>query len=543
MKTIFNKFILFGLAILPIMFQACENPNDWDVDENHKRMFSASTFSVENITATTADISWAKVPNAKFYIFEFSKDSLLFASISFTVEMNTDTLPKSGVDGYKVTFHSLPGNTGFSVRMKARGDEGIADSKYAQAYFRTKAEQLLKPVEPTDISWNAVTVNWEPGSSVTHFMVIPDGGTPQQVNITNAEKEAGKKTITGLSPETQYTIEIYNTESNRRGSRTIKTYSKIPDAERVVWLTNDDLAAVQTVMDSCTATSLTIVFPNSTQEFNSASATLTINPNLKVLNLYAMPGTQKTKYKLRNFNLPATVAIDAITFENLHLVGYDAAADYILNPSTNTGVIKEMSFKNCNLSDFRGVVRTRGALTIDNFNIDGCIVNNIKGYGLITVDSNDQPLIDNISIKNSTFSNMEVFIQHRFRNNTSINISDCTFYDMVNSGKYFVDYNGTTFGPTGTYSISNCIFSKMRYVDNAGVLTYGHGSRAAKSPVSQNNYKTFDFKFQLESWAFPADDYTGNSDALFVNPASGDFTIKDKGFAGRSTSGDPRWRN
>ena len=199
-----------------------------------------------------------------------------------------------------------------------------------------------------------------------------------------------------------------------------------------------------------------------------------------------MPGTQKTKYKLRNFNLPATVAIDAITFENLHLVGYDAAADYILNPSTNTGVIKEMSFKNCNLSDFRCVVRTRGALIIDNFNIVGCIVNNIKGYGLITVDSNDQPLIDNISIKNSTFSNMEVFIQHRFRNNTSINISDCTFYDMVNSGKYFVDYNGTTFGPTGTYSISNCIFSKNALCRTMPVYwTYGHGSRAAKSPVSK----------------------------------------------------------
>ena len=96
MKTIFNKFILFGLAILPIMFQACENPNDWDVDENHKRMFSASTFSVENITATTADISWAKVPNAIFYIFEFSKDSLLFASISFTVEMIPIRSQKAG---------------------------------------------------------------------------------------------------------------------------------------------------------------------------------------------------------------------------------------------------------------------------------------------------------------------------------------------------------------------------------------------------------------------------------------------------------------
>lgn len=36
--------------------------------------------------------------------------------------------------------------------------------------------------------------------------------------------------------------------------------------------------------------------------------------------------------------------------------------------------------------------------------------------------------------------------------------------------------------------------------------------------------------------------YSGSSTALFKAPTSGNFTIIDAGFAGKSTAGDPRWR-
>ena len=36
--------------------------------------------------------------------------------------------------------------------------------------------------------------------------------------------------------------------------------------------------------------------------------------------------------------------------------------------------------------------------------------------------------------------------------------------------------------------------------------------------------------------------YTKTTAELFTDPAKGDFTYKDTGFAGKSTAGDPRWR-
>jgi hypothetical protein len=543
MKKLINKYILLLVIAIGVFISSCEDPNDWGVDESYNRMFRPATCTVDNVTATTAEVTFAKVNGVKLYVIEISHDSLTFDKIVSTIEINTDTIETSGVSGYKLKLINLFGNTPHSVRIKVTSSTDVPDSKYATVYFKTKAEQIMSQVGASDKTSENALIKWQAGALVTHLVVTPAGGTPQRIDLSDTEKAAGSKLLTGLTEETNYTVEIYNTDANKRGTITFLTYSNPPAADRIVWLAMADTLAIQTVIDSCTATSLTIVLPNGNYTYRSGTdIPLVIKAGLKMLNIYALPGTVKTKLKIKSFSLPTTVAMTALSFENLNVVGYDYTADYCLNPSEPVGTISTVSFKNCQLSDFRGVLRIRNALTVTNFIMTGCIVSHIKDYGLITADTDGNPLIDNITIEGSTFTGMDVFIQHRYRNSTSINISNCTFYDMITSKKYFVDYNGTTLGPN-TFSITNCIFSKARYVESSGVLTYGSGYRASIVPTVSNCYKTSDYITQSATYDFPGlVDYGKTSAVLFTDPASGNFLIMDNTFAGKSTAGDPRWR-
>ncbi len=62
------------------------------------------------------------------------------------------------------------------------------------------------------------------------------------------------------------------------------------------------------------------------------------------------------------------------------------------------------------------------------------------------------------------------------------------------------------------------------------------------SQFMNNSYKTSDC---FVSSGYPMTgiiEYANNSDALFVNPTTYDFRIKDLNFSGISTAGDPRWK-
>ncbi|MDP4225853.1 MAG: DUF5123 domain-containing protein [Bacteroidota bacterium] len=531
-----SHLTLWGLMLL--VLASCEK-FDFKADSSYARAFHPYSLAANNVTATSAVLEWPTVPGVKLYIVELSRDSLAFTNMIDTIQISSDTL-SSSVDVVDLSLNDLYGNTSYSARVKTTSATGLPDSKYISATFKTKAEQILNPVGPTDKTSTSVTVSWPAGSAVTHFMVTPAGGTAQKYDISATEKTAGKKTITGLTAATNYTLDVYNTDANKRGSLSVVTYSNPPAAERTVWLTAADTLSIQTVMDTCTASSLTIVMPNGKYVFRSATdVALTVKAGLQAVNFYALPGTDTTKLKTKGITLPSALSMSAITFENLKVGGYDPTADYCFNPSTSTGTLSTVSFKNCQVRDFRGVLRVRGSITVSNFIVSNCIVANIKGYGLITMDSNSSPLVDNISLDGTTFMGMDIFIQSKYRNITSLNISNCTFYDMVNSGKYFFDF-ATAFAPA-TYTITNSIFSSIRFVNNSGTITYGNGYEGSQAPIVTNCYNTSDF-IMTKGIIPNLTGYAGNAAALFTNPAAGNFAIKDHAFAGASSAGDPRWR-
>jgi hypothetical protein len=59
-----------------------------------------------------------------------------------------------------------------------------------------------------------------------------------------------------------------------------------------------------------------------------------------------------------------------------------------------------------------------------------------------------------------------------------------------------------------------------------------------------NTWATSDFAAVAgsELAGFPSLNYSGTATKLWKDPSKGNFAIADAGFAGKTSSGDPRWR-
>ncbi len=105
-----------------------------------------------------------------------------------------------------------------------------------------------------------------------------------------------------------------------------------------------------------------------------------------------------------------------------------------------------------------------------------------------------------------------------------IDITDCTFYDIIGSGRYFIDAQGSSV----MTNVTNTIFAKTNNEKAKGIRTDG-------TTNFSNSYMTSDFV--LAGNKFTTDmTFEGTADDLFTDPANGDFTLK-----AFISAGDPRW--
>jgi hypothetical protein len=124
----------------------------------------------------------------------------------------------------------------------------------------------------------------------------------------------------------------------------------------------------------------------------------------------------------------------------------------------------------------------------------------------------------------------------------------CTSGTAGTSFRRLIDYYNTT--STTYYSvdkgitINNCIFGSTP-------RPYAEGVRvnASTNKIITNTYYTNDYDDNNDTGATGTSSiigslipYSGASTSLYTDPVNGDFTIKDAAFAGKNTTGDPRWR-
>lgn len=513
-----------------LLFSCNDNVNNWSVDSNYDGLFRSLTFSVGKLKPTTVAINYSKVIGATKYIFEFSKDSLLFNNICRRDTLLADTLTSIGnaTDTmsikYQVVFKDLDGLTQYSIRMK-----GISDKKqsgYVSAAFKTPKEQIFTGVTSY---LNSATFTWPSGENVTtirYWKTDVNNSDTTEVKLSSDQITNGSATISGLTSGESYGAALMK-GMVMRGLASFTT--KGIYGARVVTVNS-----TQAFMDSLNyyngiEKNMTFVFEGGT---TYELGRLTIPANYEKILFYG--DTSSGSYPVIHMANIGLIGNPSLIFNYVTIDAQMDPANYMFNIG-NTYCFNNLTFDGCNIKNIgRSLIRlTTAGLTIGSINISNCTISNIGkgGYGMINISKPES--IGKISITSSTLIDLGEQMLQTNDGVGSIIVNKCTFYNNSLAMNQIFKFDKQ---PTSIL-VTNSIFSGP--------------NNGAKVNSGYNNYSTFllfNLCYQTSDFVTNANaftnisSYSGTSNDLFVDPINGDFHIKSgASFAGRGVAGDPRW--
>ncbi|MDT0641712.1 DUF4957 domain-containing protein [Zunongwangia sp. F363] len=464
------------------------------------------------------ELNWTVDENVNSYIVEFSKDSLSFNNIVKTIEVNPEELP--------VTV-PLESETLYSIRVKAISDRGNDDSSWAVTTARTLTEQLFIEGEPDDVKAKEAIFRWVPGSEVTEISISPGDITH---TLTPEEVAGGMATVTGLTPETEYTATLFN-DSQIRGIREFTTGIDIGDGKLVT--PEDDL--LQMITDAI-AGDILVLEPG---DYTEQTGTVTLDKSITIRGLRSY---DKPMLKM-NFELVAGA-------EDVELIDLDLQG------------LGEGS------SDLSDVVRYTGPGSFNSLLISGC---NIHDYGRSFIAGNEtDAILQTLTVENSIVYNIFTsggdFIDFRNSDVLNVNILTSTFYNCAPDRDFIrMDAAGTSndSGITANILIDSCTLYAVSDNDSSRILyirfvsndvtvrntiiaetdSEGYADREGidESPdFSNNNYFNAPGFLDTSQYIYDDSNYF-NLDPGFVDPSTGDFTVTNQTLIDNNV-GDPRWR-
>ncbi len=545
-----NKYInrlLSGVTMLlavSVMF-SCNDEDD--VDMAYNRNFRPLSLSV-SAAATTAEITWKSTPNTSHYVLELSMDSLYDGCSS----ENSLFLGEDGsITSTSATVSDLYSNTYYFLRMKSVAKDNTPESKWAYfknnnyRSFKTKSEQILNDITSRDRGEDFITLSWNPELTVTHIIYFAgEAGNETRIDLTTEDKEAGTYTISGLTPATSYTFQIWNSISNR-GTRIVSTTNPAPSANIRKYLYAGDVLTQEDIDALASEGSVTYIMEAGmeltweTFDATTGEMAAIVIPDGLSVTFFGGPGGEKPTIKTTK-----TIEIDGshnyVSFENIALV--NAGSTYLINEG-NVSTLETLSFIDCTFDNYeRSIVRLKDnvAIRITNMIIDNCIITN-QGAGNYACFywNNAAYTVENFALRNTTINTaLHNVMDFRSANMTNIDIENCTFYNVIGTTRYFLDCQNIA----PAIRLSNLIFAKANtaaFADGAWTST-SRGIRANSTPTLSEVYFTADFVFGSNAFS-PTYNYSGTSENLFTDPENGNFTIKDSSFDGKNSAGDPRW--
>ena len=200
MKISKYKIIFLLMISLPFFYISCEEEETLTKDIPDQ-LFRPVGFTA-SINGNSISFTWVPIADAS-YLLEISRDSFLF-------QQDLQVFPIDGSIDY--TLENLWSQARYSARIKSVSKKPeIKDSEYKQITFRTGIENIFYAIAGADIGADHILLTWDATKSVSHIL-LPNGTT---IQLTDSEKQAGQKDITGLTPKTSYTFKIYYGEMLR----------------------------------------------------------------------------------------------------------------------------------------------------------------------------------------------------------------------------------------------------------------------------------------------------------------------------------------
>ena len=558
MKTTKYYFPIALALLTGLTVTSCRETNDWETGGSYSRLFAPNSKTTINAGDISAEVTFTGVPKAEYYVIEVSTDSL-YDDIAQggTAHSLVFGLDKS-ITKSPTTITGLAGDTKYFFRMKAMAT-GISDSKWsylAKSTFKTLAEQIFQPTTASDRADDQIHVVWDATKTVTNLVVVLDEENKITIDLDDAAKAAGEYTITGLTPTTTYTILIMNGEAVR-GQLIVSTTAAMPAADfkytlpANVTIISPELleeiatqakaaAAEKGAADAETNYSATIGIPaDATIDFHGTSEADGSPTNVKIpegmsLTFFGLAGGEAPIIKFQK-NLELGGSHAWIAFENVTVV--NDGAGYFVN-QTNECNIAEFNIKDCEMSGFSTSFfrfQKSNPKNIDKVSVTKSIFHDMcSGYSFFHIDAEKGAGggVKNIYMDGCTLYNIAVggkmFIYSRETNMESVIIKNVTFYNCIGNGNFWVDFGANTFGTSGEFSFTNCLFTKTPDdVTNKNI-------RATAEPEVIGCYSTSDFFKNIKG----SEKLEKSADDIFVDPANGDFHFKA---SEELNAGDPRW--
>ena len=534
--------------LLAATLVSCTDKMDWDIDPTLDRCFSATSLSVDP-TDTEAEVTFDAGMMKQYGAEKFEIQVTSATLADDEAWDNSDEVTTFEAENSPYTITGLIGDTEYSLRMRALSSKKTASrwvhyTSNTKTTFKTKAEQIMNAVTNADRGEDFITVTWDASKTVTHLTVSDgteeEGQEPRTIILTDEEKAAGKYTLTGLTPSTNYTFTIYYNDS-KRGSVTASTAVAMPSGDEKVELDpsittiNNDVIAdiVIAAQEKTGKTNVAITIglqPGQTYTMVSTAEDGT-DANVKIpegasVTFFGLSGDSKPVLSWKKC-LDISGSHAYIRFQNVSMK--DKGCQYLINQDKDASV-DEIAFTDCTFSDFESsVFRTKsGVVSVGKILVDNCVMTNMStgnGFPVFYIDAATAN-VGKLELKNSTFDTTSHNFIHLKKAAISggITISDCTFYNNVAGTKYFMDSNNFSTDLT----ITRTILGKSMDATAKGVRTTG-------SIVINESLRTKDCVYASNDIKeFPAD--SQSSEEIFTDPANHDFTLKID-----DRIGDPRW--
>lgn len=543
-KNIFNiKTVLF-ICLTIALLNACDIKYDETLEKT--RLFRPVLNEELTAAENTIIVNMGKLKEAIGYTIEVSRDT--FATIEYTIEADTNyVLLNSSNLGEDLFWNTL-----YQVRSIAHSSDSQYDSKYSDlGNVRTERFASILNVPTTnDVIDIAARVSWtteNAGAAVTGIKVFSEDDLRlenplfDETIVSPEEQTSGESFVYGLDPETTYQVGIYSGEDLRGW---VKYTTRVPDIDptgpNVIDIRDNEYSSA--VLDAFyTAPDNSVILVKRGVEY--AAPTVGLDKSITIRAAYGFGDKKAQLLFSGGFNLVEYANVGHLRFVDLELRGSNWDSKYLLDLGKR-GSIGEVSFENCYITNFRGVLKIKAAdITVDNYIINNSLVDSINGYGIAGQD-NAGSVLHNIRFSNSTINRAGYFIISR-NNSKSIIIEDCTIANILEAQRPMFRYRQSgQDNVTDGIIIRNCIIGHAwDRADNGTTAIRGTDGLVDTFFNTPNNYTVSDFSWEAYPIiTLPVGNAGTTQEDLWVDPENNDFTIKNSGFVGKYDTGDPRWR-
>ncbi len=525
MKKLNRITIMLGLVTLALA--SCGDASEEITDMIFNRNLSPLDVEATNVTETTTTLKWTPSSGATGYIVEiFANDSLSFeGSPQSTLTVESPSVFVSG----------LQYGTKYSARVQAITDGNDSrTSKWSGVYFLTNAHKLLKTPVEADIVDRSVTISWnqEEGYDVTTIIV---GDITHE--ITEEEKAAGKAVIDGLTPETEYNVQLLN---GYQDCGTCK-FTTIADLEGATVVSPDD--NLRSLLENAEEGQVFALKPGEYTFSNDDGEVISakISKSVVIKGIYST--SRPVIYGRLQLDAPISLTLSQTVWDG----SQNNTGDQFIN-FKGVGDYGDISISNTEVRNFvKGFFYLNVKGSIPNFTISNCLIHHITCDGGDLFDSR-AGYIGNLTIEKSTVyesAKSRDFIRYDDSSSsypsltTNVVVNNCTLYNVGNGeANYRLLYV--------RFVENKLTFTNNLVVNFNNKRGFTNQAKSDQSPTLSNNYY---FNCQnLTSAGNGADptiswfDTNGIiDDPKFANPDNGDFTLNADSKAAKGGAGDPRW--